>query len=290
MSRTAICLDCRTVLHEGEACDGGPGHRVTSLRHATGRERLLEEVWGSEPARRRAIARHQRRMTVVMTAMGAGIAVGALVCVLIMSLLDAPTSILLVPAVLFPFFIILVDDLARHRASLLPAGARHLPAPSRRRVALPGRIVSGETIPAPVTSRPCVGYGLALVRTRARAGAVMLHDAATGGFDVKLDDGRTVRVPAGRLCLEAPLPRVSDAPGEGLDGYLKALDPTRAPGDLLDPFAHDLAFEARLRPGDRVEVLAALEVVPDVRAPPTGYRQAAATVLVPDGVPTIRCV
>jgi len=53
-TRTHLCLECRTALMQGEACDGGRNHRVVSLHSAEGREGALREVWGSPTARRRA--------------------------------------------------------------------------------------------------------------------------------------------------------------------------------------------------------------------------------------------
>src|SRR5438067_1790531 len=58
--RTHVCLDCRSLLLPGEACDLGRGsrqaHRVVPLALAEGRELLVREVWGPPSLRRQAKA------------------------------------------------------------------------------------------------------------------------------------------------------------------------------------------------------------------------------------------
>jgi hypothetical protein len=72
--------------------------------------------------------------------------------------------------------------------------------------------------------------------------------------------------------------------------YLGELDPARDTADDLDPFLCNLVRATQLRPGDRVELFGAVTVRPLVGAAPAGYRDPAPSLLVPTGVPHLRCV
>jgi hypothetical protein len=112
------------------------------------------------------------------------------------------------------------------------------------------------------------------------ADTVMLRDGATAGFDVRLDSGELVRVPAGLCAFD-----MSDAPPmRDVDSYLAAIDPWRREPD---PFHHDDARRVTLEPGDRVELLCELEPCAGGSA---GYREAATESFVPRGFVRLRRV
>jgi hypothetical protein len=111
----------------------------------------------------------------------------------------------------------------------------------------------------------------------------MLRDAATGGFDVTLEDGRLLRIPPGRVRVIGGLRNV-DVDRSRMEGHLQDLDPL---GDStsrkLFPFARVRA--ATISPGDQVEVLG--EVTTAANDDAAGYRSAA-FVVAPVGVPVLR--
>ena len=113
----------------------------------------------------------------------------------------------------------------------------------------------------------------------------MLRDGATIGFELVLDGGQRVRVPAGPCLVD--LSRAPGADREWASAHLARLDPAGVAADDLDPFLFHEARHLALRPGDRVEIRNRLIPTIDPRAPADGYRAAAATVLVPDGVPRL---
>ena len=86
----------------------------------------------------------------------------------------------------------------------------------------------------------------------------MLHDAASLAFEIELDSGERVIVPAGsaRIALD-------DASPVGIAPLV------HQPDGPFDPFVHTRARGLVLGPGDRVEVCSPLQAIPDARA---GYR------------------
>ena len=109
-------------------------------------------------------------------------------------------------------------------------------------------------------------------------GAVMLRDGITTGLEVRLESGSTVRVPAGACAFDLTnAPRMRD-----VEAYLAEIDPTR---EEPDPFHHDDARRVTLEPGDRVELLCALE--PRAGAP-AGYRDSTTTLFAPRGIVRLR--
>jgi hypothetical protein len=102
---------------------------------------------------------------------------------------------------------------------------------------------------------------------------------ARAGLDVALDDGRRVRVPSGRVRVEGEASSV-----DRMRVVSHVHDLSRAPDDPadegFDPFPYDRADEVVLRPGDRVELSAETDSVPDPDAPPAGYREGVRQILV----------
>lgn len=110
---------------------------------------------------------------------------------------------------------------------------------------------------------------------------VMLRDGATIGFDVVLDDGQRVHVPAGLCAIDM----TDGRPLPGINDYLADVDPRRAFEPGIDPFHHDDARVVTIAPGDRVELLNELE---PCGAGDSGYRDAVATRFVPRGFVRLR--
>jgi len=211
--RTAICLDCRTLLVEGEPCDASPEHTAVSLTDDDGRRRLVE-------AQRRPVA-------------------------------DPFTSV----------------------GAWSGGGAR-------------GRVIAEEPLTSPLLQERCCGWSAALVFFRdpltLQAGTVVLRDAVTSGFALRLDEGSVVLVPAGRIRLEAERPGFPSGIRRNGIRYLKELYPVPFPQALeLDPFRFTDGEEYLIRSGDRLEILNELP-------PIAGERTPARPPLQPRGLPRFR--
>jgi hypothetical protein len=153
--------------------------------------------------------------------------------------------------------------------------------------ALEGRVIGEPEMPVPIGERSrCLAYAIELAESRLLGRDVMLRDAVTGGFEIALDDGRIVRVPAGRLRLEGPTTWRKRDEVEGAIGWVRKLDPKWVADEEFSPIPFDEVGEATLGPGDRVAIPNELDAVAD----PTragGYRDAAMA-LAPVGVPRVR--
>jgi hypothetical protein len=162
------------------------------------------------------------------------------------------------------------------------------PTPDLRRAQ--GR--GGTVVAAPSSGRspleltPCVGFGVELVRKWTFRAAPMLIDGATVGFDIKLDSGETVRVPAGRLRVDGPRRTLARDEASQVEEYVRTIDPGHGPNDEWPPIPFDEASEIVVAIGDRVEVVGELTAVLDSNA--AGSYREAASVLAPAGVPMVR--
>lgn len=169
-------------------------------------------------------------------------------------------------------------------------GRRALPATGRGAF---GVVVGGDELVSPVTSRPCAAFHVELSRDWRPRRALSLRYGRTSDLTIEMDDGRTVRVPAGSVRLSPPPPRRSfnaTASASVLRRVVQWVDPQRRNGD--DVIEYDRLHERCLQVGDRVVV--DNELVP---AAPSGddmtghaYRDAAPAVLAPSGVPRLAMV
>lgn len=292
----AVCLDCRTALLDGEACDGGPNHRVRALADDQQREDYLTTVWGP-PSVRQRFKRYGKAGVAGGSAGGfiEGCATVGSEC----ASFAEPTPL---GAVFIAFliaggavvalywlvsFIVRRIRLARNRPR--PNGAARklrLPGASQR---LRGRVVAGgvETI-SPLGGRDCVGFYLELRCTRRASGlAAMLRDGATSGLTLELDSGEQVRVPPGRLRVVSDRRWRSSMPEE-LEGHLRVLEGRPTALSELVLFPHDQARETTVELGDRFAIVSPVERQVDAHGAVAGYRDAAPSFLVPRGVPVLR--
>jgi len=288
--RVRVCIDCRTLLGPKEACDGGPRHRVTSLDTPEGRNALRTEVWGPPSVRRRA----KQLAKAGGTSLGAGsIFEGCGGCgdaaIDVEGLAIVAVLALIVAAGVGIYWLIAkaYEAIRAYQNRPRPNGGITRP-PSIGRRPGPSGVVTGQTgIFAPATGTACVAWALDLRNKRFLGTDLMLHDAETAGFEVKLDDGTTLRVPGGRIRLEGPKERVDRGDAPPVDGFVATISREDDPEDAgLDPFPYDTVDEVVVRPGDRVRVFGELEREVDAAAP-GGYR-ASNVVLVPKGVPALR--
>src|SRR5215471_12757431 len=84
-----------------------------------------------------------------------------------------------------------------------PCGASRGTASGPRRSERRGR-AEGRPGRSPLGREPCLAYGLALLTNRPAIGQrdVLWREAATVGFNVRLDQGGTVRIAPGRVRFE----------------------------------------------------------------------------------------
>jgi hypothetical protein len=273
-ARDAICLDCRTALPAGQRC-----HTVRSLRDPAERDALLETVWGPKTLRRNL--RDATRAGAIggtsawafdgcsscdATDLGGG---EALVVLLVVFFAIVVIWLIVRYAV----------DRHRQRSQILRAKGA-LRGPRFTRGGPQGVIRATTTEPDPISGEQAVAFGVELRSAR----GVMLRDGATLGFELDLDSGERIAIPAGACVIDLAKATRTKAP----ELYISRLDPLRADGDDLDPFPASDAKLVVLRPGDRVELHSPLtgELDPTKES---GYRDAA-TRLAITGVPRLRRV
>ncbi len=288
MKRRRVCLGCRSLLGEGEACARGGGHDVVSLDTDQGRARLDDEVWGPD-SRARKLRQAARAGAGGGTFGGlldgcggldgcdVGGDLGSVVAGIVIVIVFA------IVAVVLYWLVKMIIRLVREALDRpVPHGAL-LPAPGRRNKKRVSGVVRGGTrVPSPWGASAPLGYAVALFAKRVVGGGAVLRDAMVGELEVALDDGRVMRVPAGRAWVHGTL-----AP---IDGASQALASLVGEGDegeggrKLVPVKEARALT--IEPGDRIDVLCDVETRADA-ALAGAYRQNAG-VVVPTGVPVLR--
>lgn len=288
-ARSRICLACRTLFPEGQSCQGGKAHQTVSLKDRAGRQKLDDEVWGPDSRARQA------RQAAKAGAGGAGVGgffegcsgcdaggadIGGEAFLVVFAILVAAGIAILL------FFAIraLVRFIREKMEKPKPHGAlAKAPKPASRVVAASGVVRGGTPMALPWAAGSVFGYAMQLYEARAFGGGAMLRDAATAGFEVALDGGGVLRIPAGRIQVVSTLERV-DAERMRLDGLLGMLAPRGPDEATLFPF--DRVKGRTIGPGDRIELLGDVQHGADDAAS-VGYR-ANAGVLAPVGLPVLR--
>lgn len=293
--RVRVCIHCRTLLGPKEACDGGPKHHVVDLGNHGDRLTLLNEVWGPPSVRRRAKQ--------LAKAGGGGVGLGSLFegcggggCDGCGGLsLDgealAVIGIILIAVVVVVLLVWLVMKIIEwvraYQNRPKPNGGVVRPASLGRKAGPYGTVVGTPAMLAPASGTACVAWALDLRSKRFLGTDLMLRDAETAGFEVKLDDGTTARIPGGRIRIEGPHKRIDRDDATNLELFVQTLAPNDNPEDEgLDPFPYDVVEEVVVKPGDRVRLFGDFdrEVDPNAAA---GYRQAN-VIVVPRDVPAVR--
>ncbi len=293
--RTAICVACRTALPPGVPCPAGHGRPVSLDDGGRGREALLTAVWGPPTVRQklRAMARAGA------TSSGIGCLFdGCSGCDLIGGdlgeLLVAIVVLFVLGCLVWGIAVGIAALIRRWRARPRPNGAGARPGAASEGVAgRAGTVMARSDLARdPLTGSACVGFGGALEHRSGwwRRPATMLRDGATIGFDILLDSGERVRVPPGPLIVELGSARPARVDRMLLALYLGEIDPQRDRVDDLDPFLCNRMRAAQIVPGDRVELLGAVELRPLAGAAPAGYREPAPSYLAPVGVAELRCL
>jgi len=293
--RQSVCLDCRSTSVAGGSCHVCGSLRVHSLADPVERELLVTEVWGPPSLRRELRAMAKAGATGGATGgalegLSSGCSGVDLIDLDILGVLAVIAVVASVFALLRWCIGKLVAGVRRRRDALPPAGALKGPrrlAPATGRV---GTVVGRGRLPrAPLSGRRAVAFGVeGTCSTGWRKREVMLRDAATVGFEVMLDSGERVHIPAGAIALEMGGGRVIRPDAAVVASYVGGVDPHR--DQFLDdePLPLEHFVEAVVMPGDRVEVLGSLAVRPDPRGVVTGYREPAPAMFSPSGIPRLR--
>jgi hypothetical protein len=268
--RISVCVSCRTLLPSGEDCDGGDDHEVASLRHAAGRERLLEAVWGPPPVR------FEAKKLLKVGGSGAGFllltkfwwyGIGS------SHAWFAFLVIALAAAGLYWLLTLIRNKLQARREAPLPRGAERMPLLSARRE-LRGRVVAGgEAVTAPASKRSCRAWALTLCADRHHDSPVVLRHATCASLAIDLDDGSCVELPAGRIRLDGPVRSLRAKPSNMRRVHDELGLPHEDDGDL-SPFPCDRLEETVLRDGDEVLVRGEFEREPLGGSANVAYREA----------------
>lgn len=292
--RVKVCIHCRTLLGPNEACDGGQKHRVVELGNRAGRLTLLNEVWGPPSVR--------RRVKQLAKAGGGGLGIGSIFegcgggC-------DGCGGVSLDGEVLMVIGVILIVAVAvvalvwlimkiiewvrAYQNRPKPHGGVVRPASLGRKAGPSGTVVGTPAMLAPASSTECVAWALDLRSKRFFVTDLMLRDAETAGFDIKLDDGTTARIPMGRVRIEGPHKRIDRDDATNVELFVQTLAPNDDPQDEgLDPFPYDVVEETVVKPGDRVRIFGDFQREADPKA--AGSYREANVILVPKDVPALR--
>jgi hypothetical protein len=288
--RRWICARCRLLLEERERCDNDPRHPTLALDDPKAREELQDQVWVSTIERDVPTKNAIDRLG-AWGVMGSMIGGFAMALVLIAHFADSPAllsrldgwPIQLVVWTTAAFFAV-AGSLTARRFTPKRKVEQMLPAPAivgaplvsaAPPLGLPGRIEHARPIQAP-WGQSVAGFGIALIHSRALGGPVTLRDAACGELRVRLDDGRLVRVPPGRVRLEPSQPLEGHPErDQALRIYVATLV-TEAPRC----FPHDQVLAIALTEGDRVRV--GCPLLPSVESDANRmYRDAPDAVLLP---------
>jgi len=269
----AICLACRTVFPSLRPCDAGRGHAVVSLATEEGRARLVRETWGHF-ARRQRLARLVRRDLARKGPLPgddeAGIYGGLDVGLFFISVVYA------VMAEIVDYF----RSAHRRRRFLRCYGARSQGIAVRGLRPTYGA-AEGDPTPSPLRGEACLAFAV-ILRSSASvdpSADVLWREAiAPRAFDVRLDDGSVVRVPAGPLRFE---PDRAHALRASIERARQRLPPALRDDQRELAFVpFDEALEDVVRPGDRVVLTAAVERVEDRSTPRPSLRSPAQLALV----------
>jgi hypothetical protein len=287
----AVCVSCRTAMATVGRCDCGESC-VVDLRQADGRALLRRAVWGSDE--------HQQRLRAAGSVRGLLRSFGplALLALLFICFSATEPAILGVLAVAVGFLGAVFGSVTylykrqERREALRPQGvAGRLALPPAGEGPARSGIAHGDPFQSPLGYEPCLAFEawLRADNSQAKGADIVWRESGTAGFFVRLDDGETVRIPAGPVRLWCDFPgtpasepaarqRLPPALGDDGDAALPCVPPAAA-------------FEQLLRPGDRVTVLGPQEPrelrEDDDSAPRESLRAPARRVLVPVGTPVL---
>ena len=250
-TRRAICLACRTLLPEGARCAHARQHTVVSLQTGQGCDAFHREIWETS-----YVPVHLSGVEWMVT--------GAIFSPVLVGLVWSSIPAAVTTAVA-AWSALAGGALWRRRQRLLapPSPPRGRPGylqPPRRMPRWRGTVQATDSITAPLTKRPCLGYSVVLRAREFFGGDVMLIDAWTRGGNVILDDGRTVQLVDGPVEIDDPTAiEISDR--AAVTRYLDAIEPALL--SYTRPLlTYDTVTESIIPIGAHVELVGKLVEVP----------------------------
>lgn len=281
VARTSLCLSCRTALEPGEACDGCEDGKVVSLKSEAGRAEAIDAAWHETvipPSTAPPFWQRAAHLLLVALCLGGGIVASAVMArsgdlrgmlLAVAVSVVAAALVLIAPA--------LMDQ---QKTPAAPVGEKVVrPAGVYRRIEPDEglRPLVGTLAPHPDegTGRD-VAAELLELQLRS-AGEVTLRDAFSVGIAVDLDDGRRVRLAAGRIRIAAERSALEHASRRHIHQRLAEIDPLRGHASG-EPIPFERGRMLQLNAGDRVEILGTFD---EHWPEETGYREKSAANLVP---------
>jgi hypothetical protein len=277
-----VCPLCRRVVRGDRPCDLD-GAAVRPIASPADKQALIDAVWGPPLKRAELMHRLAARTRPSRARVVGSLAIGT-ACVALASALGVPslTETLLV-GVIGAGFGMAVE---RPRRPLVPSGGAALVPQPRFAV---GKILPCHAVIAPGSSTECAAWALELRYDGRWGSCITLRVGASAGFDVALDGGERVQIPAGPLWIHEALPQLDELESPVFEELLRALDPTRTGETEAWPlFLFNVIGERTLQTGDRIELLGAMDREPASGPKGATYRDAPASVLVPRTAPALR--
>ncbi len=264
MAYRVVCTSCRTVLGPDETCDLCANRPVVDLDSEHGRAEWMRVSWTSEESARGFNVFMAMFIGILLSAMALGI-VGVKVhstVLCVAAFLFAPLAVCLLVAVL---------PLDRWSKKRVPKGADTRPLVPTGYEALIGRI--GPFGSGASELAETKGPAIEAFELRVEDGTVLLRGGRSLGFELLLDDGRTIRVPEGRVRLE-PSEDEPSSDAALVRIWLDGMFPEQE-SKTKGMFPYKKGISISLRPGDRIR----MRVPPSWEEPEgAGYRGGGKTV------------
>lgn len=290
---TLFCLTCRTVLARGQRCDEDSDHQVRDI--------------GSEPGRSDALAAAWRRVkpepllatqTIVLISVLAAVPAAFFGVTLVPA--DTPwqaadelhlTYFCFAGALAFTAVLLVGQAISKwpRAVRIEPAGSYVGLGLSREGLVGTVALVDGDDGAPGDDHRPVANQVELCLDGDS---AVTLRDGRSETFEVHLDDGRVLEVPAGPVRLDAPRARwerIGDGEARLAAAKHGGIDNPHDVGrPEVDPFPFESAFHIEIRLGDRLQVVGQTEAIMEDVDAEGSYRSAPGRRLRPRGVPRLR--
>jgi hypothetical protein len=279
-----VCPVCRRVIPGDKPCDVD-GAVVRPIASPEDKQVLVDAVWGTPARRAELVQQLATRTATARIRLVAGLALGA-ASMVVANVLGVINEGAIVFAGLMGAAV--GTSVRPPRRIVIPSGGAAI-APAPRFAA--GRILPCDAVVAPGSDVECAAWALELRYDGRWGSRITLRAGASAGFDVALDGGELLRIPAGPLWILDVLPQLAELEAPSLEELLRALDPTRSGDPEPWPlFPFNVISEQTFHAGDRIEILGAMDRELVLGQPDATYREAPASVLVPRAVPALRLI
>jgi hypothetical protein len=274
----AVCPRCRRLVAPGVPC-AIDGAEVLDLGDASQRARMVDATWGT--AAQRATLKRTADQGFRAKRFASGAVVGGFTLGVAFAAAASP------PIAFFAATMGAIIGGATARGGklmMIPSGGIEMPKWPR---VGSGRVVGGESIVSPASDAPCLAWSLELRYQGSSGTRTTLRAGATRGFEVVLDGGDRVRVPAGPIWLDGPFAQL-DGEDATVDDLIAWLDPDADADSDWKLFPFNIIAEQVLYANDRVDVLGVVEPRPINDDAARLYRDSPRTELVHPSLPVLR--